>query len=57
MTLNLQEMLSGAAIGDTRAIGVFLVCIHYGEDLGAQDENGSSSSSEVYIQLFQETGV
>ncbi|KAL7409629.1 hypothetical protein BDY24DRAFT_402483 [Mrakia frigida] len=48
MTLNLQEMLSGAAIGDTRAVGVFIITIHYGEDLSAQDSNGSS---DPYIVL------
>ncbi|RXK42692.1 C2 domain-containing protein [Tremella mesenterica] len=42
MTLNLQEMLSGAAVGDTRAIGIFLITLHYCEDLSAQDNNGTS---------------
>ncbi|KIY63684.1 hypothetical protein CYLTODRAFT_493697 [Cylindrobasidium torrendii FP15055 ss-10] len=42
MTLNMQEILSGAAIGDTRAVGVFLVVIHYAEGLSAQDSNGRS---------------
>lgn len=48
MTLNLQEMLSGAAIGDTRAVGVFVITIHYGEDLSVQDKSGSS---DPYIVL------
>ncbi|KAL7420399.1 hypothetical protein Q5752_005369 [Cryptotrichosporon argae] len=48
MTLNLQEMLSGAAVGDTRAIGVFIITIHYCEDLSAQDNNGKS---DPYVVL------
>ena len=48
MTLNIQEMLSGAAVGDTRAIGVFLITIHYCEGLSAQDNNGSS---DPYVVL------
>ncbi|KAK4688253.1 hypothetical protein P7C73_g1870, partial [Tremellales sp. Uapishka_1] len=48
MTLNLQELLSGAALGDTRAIGVFLITIHYCEGLSAQDNNGSS---DPYVVL------
>lgn len=66
MTINLQEILSGAAIGgtlifqlreeqlvltpshpllrltETQAIGAFVITIHHGEDLSAQDRNGSS---------------
>ncbi|KAJ9109924.1 hypothetical protein QFC19_001905 [Naganishia cerealis] len=42
MTLNLKEMLSGAALGDTTAIGVFVITIHFAEDLSAQDSNGKS---------------
>ena len=48
MTLNLQEMLSGAAVGDTRAIGVFIITIHYCEGLSAQDNNGLS---DPYVVL------
>jgi hypothetical protein len=74
MTINMQEMLSGAAIGgssslsllswlvfsspkvnfpllcctDTRAVGVFIVTIHYGENLSAQDRGGTS---DPYIVL------
>ncbi|PBK93314.1 hypothetical protein ARMGADRAFT_1013004 [Armillaria gallica] len=48
MTLNMQEMLSGAAIGDTRAKGVFLIIIHHAEGLSAQDSNGRS---DPYIVL------
>ena len=48
MTLNLQEMLSGAAVGDTRAIGVFIITIHHCEDLSAQDNNGKS---DPYVVL------
>ncbi|CAE6468691.1 unnamed protein product [Rhizoctonia solani] len=48
MTLNIQEMLSGAAIGDTLAAGVFLITIHHAEDLSAQDRNGRS---DPYIVL------
>jgi len=61
MTINIQEMLSTAAIGghalsdlsfkdgqiyflptDSRAIGVFIITIHHGEDLAAKDRNGKS---------------
>ena len=48
MTLNIQEMLSGAAVGDTRAIGVFLITIHYCEGLSAQDNN---RKSDPYVVL------
>jgi Ca2+-dependent lipid-binding protein len=48
MTLNMQEMLSGAAVGDTRAMGVFLITIHYCEGLSAQDNNGLS---DPYVVL------
>lgn len=48
MTLNIQELMSGAAIGDTQAIGVFVINIHYGEGLSAQDKNGKS---DPYIVL------
>ncbi|KAF8748701.1 Protein kinase C conserved region 2 (CalB) [Rhizoctonia solani] len=48
MTLNIQEMLSGAAIGDTLAAGVFLITIHHAENLSAQDRNGRS---DPYIVL------
>ncbi|WWD06363.1 hypothetical protein V865_004453 [Kwoniella europaea PYCC6329] len=48
MTLNIQELLSGAAVGDTRAIGVFLITIHHCEGLSAQDNNGSS---DPYVVL------
>jgi len=42
MTLNLQEMMNGAAIGDTRAQGVLFIVIHHGEGLSIQDRGGSS---------------
>ena len=48
MTINMQDMLSGAAVGDTRAIGVFLITIHYCEGLSAQDNNGKS---DPYVVL------
>lgn len=48
MTINMQDMLSGAAVGDTRAIGVFIITIHYCEGLSAQDKNGSS---DPYVVL------
>jgi len=41
-------MLSGAVIGDTRALGVFVVHIKYAEDLSPQDRNGRS---DPYIVL------
>ncbi|KAF8749825.1 Protein kinase C conserved region 2 (CalB) [Rhizoctonia solani] len=49
MTLNIQEMLSGAAIGGRYACcGVFLITIHHAENLSAQDRNGRS---DPYIVL------
>ena len=48
MTINMQEMLSGATVGDTRAIGVFLITIHHCEGLSAQDKNGLS---DPYVVL------
>lgn len=48
MTINLQEILSGAVIGDTRATGVFIIRIKYASDLSAQDRNGKS---DPYIVL------
>ena len=48
MSLNLQELLSGAAVGDTQAIGVFIITIHHCEDLSAQDKNGKS---DPYVVL------
>lgn len=44
----MQELLSGAVIGDTKALGVFVVHIRYAEDLSAQDRNGRS---DPYIVL------
>lgn len=48
MTLNIQGMMSEAAIGDTLAKGVFLITIHHAENLSAQDRNGRS---DPYIVL------
>lgn len=48
MTLNIQEMLSSAVIGDTQALGVFVLTIHHAEALSAQDRNGKS---DPYIVL------
>lgn len=48
MTLNIQEMLSNAVIGDTQALGVFVITIHHAETLSAQDRNGKS---DPYIVL------
>ncbi|KAG8908594.1 hypothetical protein FRB99_004882 [Tulasnella sp. 403] len=48
MTLNIQEMLSAAVIGDTQALGVFIVTIHHARGLSAQDRNGLS---DPYIVL------
>ncbi|KIJ49556.1 hypothetical protein M422DRAFT_225382 [Sphaerobolus stellatus SS14] len=42
LTINVQDLLSTAAIGDTRAVGVFLITIHHGENLAAKDRNGKS---------------
>ncbi|KLT44405.1 hypothetical protein CC85DRAFT_242629 [Cutaneotrichosporon oleaginosum] len=47
MTLNIKEMLSGT-VGDTHAMGVFVIAVHYCEDLSAQDSNGFS---DPYIVL------
>ena len=48
MTLNLQDMLGSAALGDTQALGVFVITIHHAEALSAQDRNGRS---DPYIVL------
>ena len=48
MTLNIQDMFSGAAVGNTRAIGVFLISIHFCEGLSAQDDDGLS---DPYVVL------
>ncbi|CDZ98821.1 Ca2-dependent lipid-binding protein CLB1/vesicle protein vp115/Granuphilin A, contains C2 domain [Phaffia rhodozyma] len=42
MTMNLQDMVSPVAIGETKTQGVLVITIHYGEGLSAQDRNGSS---------------
>ncbi|CAO1617178.1 unnamed protein product [Sympodiomycopsis kandeliae] len=42
MTLNLEEMLSGAAATDTQAVGVLWIVVGQGENLSAQDANGKS---------------
>lgn len=47
MTINVKEMLSGT-VGDTHAIGVFVIAVHYCEGLSAQD---SSGYSDPYIVL------
>ncbi|GJJ06394.1 hypothetical protein Clacol_000585 [Clathrus columnatus] len=48
MTINVQELLSATAIGDTRALGVFIITIHHAKDLCARDSNGKS---DPYIVL------
>ncbi|QRV98489.1 C2 domain-containing protein [Ceratobasidium sp. AG-Ba] len=48
MTLNIKEMMSGAALGDTLAQGVFIITIHHAEGLSAQDRSGRS---DPYIVL------
>ncbi|KZV88102.1 hypothetical protein EXIGLDRAFT_839449 [Exidia glandulosa HHB12029] len=48
MTLNIQEMLSAAVVGDTNALGVFVIRIHHAKDLQAKDRNGFS---DPYIVL------
>ncbi|KAG8993711.1 hypothetical protein FRB94_010453 [Tulasnella sp. JGI-2019a] len=48
MTLNIQEMLNAAAIGETQAIGIFIITIHHAEGLSAQDKFGKS---DPYITL------
>ncbi|KZT59170.1 hypothetical protein CALCODRAFT_516259 [Calocera cornea HHB12733] len=48
LTLSIKDLMSGAAIGDTRAVGVFLITIHHAEGLSAQDSNGKS---DPYIVL------
>ncbi|GAA5997561.1 hypothetical protein JCM5350_005068 [Sporobolomyces pararoseus] len=43
MTMNIAQMLSGDGVKrDTKALGVFMVTIHYAEGLSAQDDNGTS---------------
>ncbi|EJD51313.1 hypothetical protein AURDEDRAFT_159718 [Auricularia subglabra TFB-10046 SS5] len=48
MTLNIQEMLNAAVVGDTNAVGVFVIRIHHAEGLKAKDRNGFS---DPYIVL------
>jgi Ca2+-dependent lipid-binding protein len=48
MTLNLKEMFTGAAVGDTRAIGVFVITTHYCEGLSSQDSSGKSDPYVVF---------
>lgn len=48
MTINVQELLSGAALGDTHALGVFIITIHHAKNLSPQDANGKS---DPYIVL------
>jgi len=48
MTLNIQEIMNSAVVGDTRAIGVFIVTIHHAEGLAKQDRNGRA---DPYIVL------
>ncbi|CAO1613689.1 unnamed protein product [Parajaminaea phylloscopi] len=48
MTLNLEEMLSGAAANDTQAVGVLWIVIGRGEGLSAQDANGKS---DPYVNI------
>jgi hypothetical protein len=81
MTINVEDILLGAAIGglflvslfscvsslradpkleplltDTRAVGVFIITLHHGKDLAAQDANGKSdpcsSSSPIHPNSF-----
>lgn len=49
MTMNMAEIISGDGIKkDTRALGIFVINLHYAEDLSAQDSNGKS---DPYIVL------
>lgn len=48
MTLNMEEMLSGAAANDTNTVGVLWVVIGQGENLSAQDANGKS---DPYVNI------
>lgn len=48
MTMNMEEMLSGAAANDTTAVGVLWVVIGRGEGLSAQDSNGKS---DPYVNI------
>ncbi|GAA6059867.1 hypothetical protein JCM10212_007072 [Sporobolomyces blumeae] len=43
MTMNIAQMISGDGVKrDTKALGVFMITIHYAENLSAQDDNGTS---------------
>ncbi|GAA5909086.1 uncharacterized protein JCM6883_002600 [Sporobolomyces salmoneus] len=43
MTMNIAQMISGDGVKrDTKALGVFMITIHYAEGLSAQDDNGTS---------------
>ena len=47
--MNMAQMLTGDGIKkDTLAIGVFVITLHYAENLSAQDNNGKS---DPYIIL------
>ncbi|SCV68713.1 BQ2448_834 [Microbotryum intermedium] len=49
MTMNIAQMISGDGIKkETKALGVFMVKIHYAEDLFARDDNGFS---DPYVVL------
>lgn len=48
MTLNMEEMLTGAAANDTQAVGVIWIVIGHGEGLSAQDANGKS---DPYVNI------
>lgn len=49
MTLNIAQLITGDGIKkDTLALGIFVITLHYAEDLSAQDSNGKS---DPYIVL------
>ncbi|SGY31845.1 BQ5605_C002g01266 [Microbotryum silenes-dioicae] len=49
MTMNVAQIISGDGIKkETKALGVFMIKIHYAEDLSAQDDNGFS---DPYVVL------
>lgn len=48
MTMNMEEMLSGAAANDTNAVGVLWIELGHAEGISAQDSNGKS---DPYVNI------
>lgn len=48
LTLNVEDIMANAAIGDTRAAGVFIITVEHAEGLSAQDKNGTTLASALW---------